>query len=100
MRERLHEIISRTCDDLGAHIGCGVLARNHTRKFLSIPPKLSLSDVMQRIKTRSARRITLEFPDLHKHYWGRRFGALGYFFITTDNVIDILLQYLELPLAK
>ncbi len=34
--------------------------------FLSIPPKLSLSDVMQRIKGRSSRRIQMEFPELRK----------------------------------
>jgi REP element-mobilizing transposase RayT len=47
--------------------------------FLSIPPKLSLSDVMQRIKGRSSRRIQMEFPELRKRYWGRRFWARGIF---------------------
>jgi putative transposase len=32
------------------------------------PPKLSLSDVMQRIKGRSSRRIQMEFPELRKRY--------------------------------
>jgi len=41
--------------------------------FLSIPPKLSPSDVMPRIKGQSSRRIQMEFPELRKRYWGRRF---------------------------
>ena len=71
MRERIREIIIQTCEELGVHIVKGVLARDHVHMFLSIPPKLSLSDVMQRIKGRSSRRIQMEFPDLRKRYWPR-----------------------------
>ena len=42
---------------MGVRIVRGVLARDHFQIFLSIPPKLSLSDVIQRIKGRSSRRI-------------------------------------------
>jgi putative transposase len=78
MRERIRQ----TCDETGVHIVRGVLARGHVHMFLSIPPKLSLSDVMQRIKGRSSRRIQMEFPELRKRYWGRRFWARGYFSTT------------------
>jgi len=77
MRERIREIIRQTCDELGVHIVRGVLARDHVHMYLSIPPKLSLSDVMQRIKGGSSRRIQMEFPDLRKRYWGRRFLFSG-----------------------
>ena len=97
MRERIREIIRQTCDDMGVHIVKGVLARDHVHMFLSIPPRLSLSDVMHRIKGRSSRRIQMEFPELRKRYWGRRFWARGYFSTTSGNVTDdIILQYLEL----
>jgi len=66
----------------------GVLARDHFHMLPSIPPKVSLSDVMQRIKGRSSRRIQMEFPELRKHYWGRRFWARGYFSTTSGNVTD------------
>jgi len=55
IRERLREIIRQTCAELGVHIVRGVLARDHMHMFLSIPPKLSLAYVMQRIKGRSSR---------------------------------------------
>ena len=66
MRERIREIIIQTCDEMGVHIVRGVLAGDHVHMFLSIPPKLSLSDVMQRIKGRSSRRNQMEFPELRK----------------------------------
>ena len=73
MRERIREIIRQTCDEMGIHIVKGVLARDHVHIFLLIPPKLSLSEVMQRIKGRSPRRIQMAFPELRKRYWGRQF---------------------------
>ena len=101
MRERIREIIIQTCEELGVHIVKGVLACDHVHMFLSIPPKLSLSDVMQRIKGRSSRRIQMEFPDLRKRYWGRRFWARGYFSTTSGNVTDdVIRQYLELHSSK
>ena len=97
MRERVREIIRQTCDEIGVHIVRGVLARDHVHMFLSIPPKLSLSYVMQRIKGRASRRIQMEFPELRKRYWGCRFWARGYFSTTSGNVTDdIILRYLEL----
>ncbi|MFV0299901.1 MAG: transposase [Paracoccus sp. (in: a-proteobacteria)] len=39
------DIVRQTCDDMDVHIVRGVLARDQVHMFLSIPPKLSLSDV-------------------------------------------------------
>ena len=97
MRVRLREIIRQTCGELGVHIVKGVLARDHVHMFISIPPKIALSTVMQRIKGRSSRRVQMEFPELRRRYWGRRFWARGYFSTTAGNVTqDAILQYLEL----
>ena len=100
IRERVREIIRQTCAEMGVHIVKGVLARDHVHMFLSIPPQLALSTVMQRIKGRSSRWIQMEFPELRKRYWGRRFWARGYFSTTSGNVTDdIILQYMELHSA-
>ncbi len=96
MRERIREIIIQTCNEMGVHIVRGALARDHVHMFLSVPPGLPLSYVMQRIRGRLSRRIRMESPDLRKRYWGRRFWARGYFPTTSGNVTDdVILQYLE-----
>ena len=101
MRERIREIIVQTCAEMGFHIVQGVLGRDHVHMFLSIPPKLAPSNVMQRIKGRSSRRIQLDFPELRKRYWGRRFWARGYVSTTSGNVTDdIIAQYLELQSSQ
>ncbi len=61
---------------MGVHIVKGMLAREHVHMFLSIPSKLSLSDVMQRIEGRSSRHIQMEFPELRKRYWAGGFGRV------------------------
>jgi hypothetical protein len=82
---------------MGVSIEKGVLSSDHVHMFVSVPPHLALSTVMQRIKGRSSRKIQMEFPDLRKRYWGRRFWARGYFSTTSGNVTDdVILQYLEL----
>ncbi len=68
MRERIREIIRQACAEMGVHIVKGVLAHDHVHMFLSVPPHLAISTVMQRIKGRSSRRIQMEFPELRKRY--------------------------------
>ena len=96
IRERARTIIKQTCAELGVEIVDGVLAKDHVHMFLSVPPKHSISDVMQRIKGRSSRRLQQEFPALKKRYWGRHFWARGYFCSTSGNITDeLVLQYLQ-----
>ena len=101
MRERIREIIVQTCAEMGVHIVQGVLGRDHVHMFLSIPRKLALSNVIQRIKGRSSRQIQMEFPELRKRYRLRCFWARGYVPTTSGNVTDdIITQYLELYSSK
>ena len=75
--------------------------QDHVHMFFSIPSKLALSNVMQRIKGRSSRLIQMEFPELRKRYWGRRFWDRGYVSTTSGNITDdIITQYLELYSSK
>ena len=96
VRERVREIVRQVCNELGVTIISGVLSADHVHLFVSIPPHLSVSHVMQRIKGRSSRKIQMEFPALRKQYWGCRFWARGYFCTTSGMVNDeTILQYIE-----
>jgi putative transposase len=74
MRERIREIIMQTCNKMSIHIVKDLLVRDQVHMF---PPKLSLSNVLHRIKGRSAHPIQMEFPELRKRYWSRRFWTRG-----------------------
>lgn len=96
MRYRIREIIRQVCDQLQVKIIKGVLSNNHVHMFVEIPPKVSVSDYMRRVKGCTSRKIQQEFPELRKRYWGQRFWARGYFCTTSGNVTnETILNYIE-----
>lgn len=76
MRLRIREITRQICEQMGVHILKGVLSADHVHMFVEIPPKVSVSDFMRRVKGCTSRKIQHEFPELRKRYWGQRFWAL------------------------
>ena len=73
MRLRIREITRQICSQLGVRILKGVLSNNHVHMFVEIPPKISVSDYMRRVKGCTARKIQQEFPELRQRYWGKSF---------------------------
>jgi putative transposase len=101
IRQRVREIIRQVCAELGVTIVEGVLSQDHVPMFVSVPPQLSVSELMRRVKGRSSRKIQQEFPVLRKRYWGRHFWARGYFSTTSGNITDdVILQYLANHIDK
>ena len=96
IRLRIREITHQICSQLGVRIIKGVLSTDHVHMFLEIPPKVSVSDCMRRVKGCTSRKIQQEFPKLRKRYWGKRFWARGYFCTTSGNITnEIILNYIE-----
>ena len=96
IRLRVREIIRQVCAENRVEIIKGVLSSDHVHMFVSIPPNLSVSDLMRKMKGRSSHKVQIEFPQLKKRYWGRHFWGRGYFSTTNGAITeDIVLQYLE-----
>ena len=96
IRLRIRDIIRQVCNENGVDIIKGVISKDHIHMFVSVPPKLSISDFMRKAKGRSSRKIQMEFPELKKRYWGCHFWGRGYFSTTSGQITDeIILQYLE-----
>ena len=96
IRFRIREITRQICEQLGVKIVKGVLSKDHVHMFVEIPPKVSVSDFMRRVKGCTSRKIQQEFPELRKRYWGQRFWARGYFSTTSGNITnEIILNYIE-----
>ena len=65
--------------------------------FVSVPPHISVSKLMQSIKGKSSRKMMSEFRNLSKQFWGRHIWARGYFAASSGNVTDeVIIQYIEL----
>ena len=96
IQKRVREIIRRICSENGVDIISGVVSSDHVHIFISLPPKLSMSNFMQKVKGRSSLLIQREFPVLKKRYWGRHFWGRGYFSTTNGAITEeVVLQYLE-----
>ena len=96
VRLRVRDILRQVCAENGVQILKGVLAADHVHMFVSIPPKLSVADLMRKMKGRSSHKVQREFPQLKKRYWGRHFWGRGYFSATNGVITeDTVLQYLE-----
>ena len=96
IRLRTRAIIRQVCSQNGVDIIKGVLSADHVHMFVSIPPKLAVSDLMRLMKGRSSMLVQREFPQLKKRYWGKRFWGRGYFSTTNGAITqDVVLQYLE-----
>jgi putative transposase len=96
IRLRVREILRQVCSENRVEIIHGALSRDHVHMFVSVPPNLSVSDLMRKLKGRSSHKVQREFPQLKRRYWGRHFWGRGYFSTTNGAITeDIVLQYLE-----
>src|SRR5690349_4671095 len=94
--KRLRELIRETAATLDVYILSGHVASDHVHLLVSVPPNLSVSDLMQRLKGRSSRKLLQEFTELSRQFWGRHMWARGYFAASSGNVTDeIIKQYIE-----
>ena len=93
---RLRELIRQTCETLEVYILSGHVSADHVHLLVSVPPHIAVSDMVQRLKGRSSRRLLEEFGELSRPYWGQHMWARGYFAVSTGNVTDeIIKQYIE-----
>ena len=96
VRRRVRDIIRQVCAERDVDIISGVLSSDHVHMFVSVPPKLAVSDLILLMKGRSSHKVQREFPHLKKRYWGRHFWGRGYFSTTNGAITeDFVLQYLE-----
>ena len=96
IQKRCRELLIQICDSEDVRILKGVVSKDHVHMHVEYPPKLSLSNLVKRLKGRGSRRLQDEFPELKKKYWGRHFWAIGYGVWSTGNITEEMVQeYLE-----
>jgi len=96
VQSRVRDIVAQVSDQLHVKIVKGVVSKDHVHLLCSIPPHISVSDYVQRVKGKSSRVIQQEFSHIRRRYWGRHFWGRGYFSSTSGNVTDEIIQaYIE-----
>ena len=89
---RCRDLIRQTCDILDIQILKGVVSKDHIHLHISYPPKLSVSDIIKRLKGRSAKILLLEYSELKQRYWGGHLWGIGYGAWSTGNITDEMIQ--------
>ena len=96
IQNRCRTLIMQICDAEDVKILKGVVGKDHIHMHLEYPTRLSISDLVKRLKGRTSRLLQTEFPELRKRYWGKHFWAIGYGCWSTGNITEELVQeYLE-----
>jgi len=93
---RLRQLIREICRSRDIEIVRGHISRDHEHLFVSVPPHVSVSDLLRLIKGKTSRKMLMEFKALSRQFWGRHLWARGYFAASTGNVTDeVIMQYIE-----
>jgi len=55
------------------------VSKDHVHMLIEYPPRISIIDLVKRLKGRTFRMLQREYPSLKKRYWGgKHFWAIGY----------------------
>ena len=93
---RLRELIREICGNQEVTIMKGHISKDQVHLFVSIPPQVTISRLLQLLKGKTFYKLMHEFPHLAKKFWGRHMWARGYFCVSSGNVTDeVIAQYIE-----
>ena len=90
--ERVRAIVREACQKVRVDILPGHIAPDHVHVMISIPPHVTISRLIQRMKGKSSYRLLAEFPHMRKRFWGRHVWARGYFCRRSGNVTDEVIK--------
>jgi putative transposase len=93
---RLVALLKQGCEAKEIEIIKGHVSQDHVHMLISIPPNLSISDVVRYLKGRSSHLLQDEFPELKRQYWGQHMWARGYFCATIGEITEEMIkEYIE-----
>ena len=93
---RVRDIVRLICTSLDVDIIKGNIRRDHVHLLVSVPPTLSMSRLVQRIKGVTSRKLLQENRGLNKTYWGRHLWSRGYFVASVGDVTEeAIARYIE-----
>jgi REP-associated tyrosine transposase len=94
--ERVRELLRGICKENDVEIIKGHVAKDHVHMFVSVPPHLAISKLLQYLKGKSSYKLLQESKQLSKLFWGRHLWARGYFVATSGNITDeVIMEYIK-----
>lgn len=89
------ELFIQGAQELGCAFDTLKVAIDHVHMLIMIPPKLSVSQVLQTLKSQTAQRMLTEFPELRQElppgsFWARGFYARSIGTLNEERVRDYI----------
>ena len=70
----LRDLVHEVCQAKEIEILQGHISYDHVHVFLSCPPTMSPSKIMQYLKGKTSRKLMMEYSDLRKQFWVVTYG--------------------------
>jgi putative transposase len=94
--KRVRELVREICSRNDVEILKGHVSKDHVHLFVSVPPHLAISKLLQYLKGKSSYKLMQENKQLSRVFWGRHLWARGYFVATSGNITDeVILEYIK-----
>ena len=93
----LKEVFQRIAEEYELRIDTMEIMEDHVHIFVEAPPRYSPAQVVQVMKSVSAREAFKKFPKLRKQLWAGELWSDGYFVRSVGDKVtaDIIRKYIE-----
>ena len=95
--QHLKEVFQRIAEEYEFRIDTMEVMEDHVHIFVEVPPRYSPAQVVQILKSVSAREVFKKFPKLRKQLWAGEFWSDRYFVRSVGDKVtaDIIRKYIE-----
>ncbi len=93
----LKEVFKRISEEYGFEIDTMEVVEDHVHLFLEAPPKYSPAQLVQMLKSISAKEVFKKFPEFRKQLWAGEIWNDGYFVRSVGDEVTaaIIRKYIE-----
>lgn len=96
IKELVEKDIHMLCEWKGCEVDELNVQEDHVHLLVSVPPKLSISQLMGTLKGKIAIKLFKTYPAMkRKPYWGNHFWARGYFVNTVGLDEEMIKRYVK-----
>lgn len=96
IKEFVIQDIHMLCEWKGCEVEELNVQEDHIHLLVSVPPKVSISNLMGTLKGKIAIKLFKSYPKLkQKPYWGNHFWAKGYFVSTVGLDEEMIKKYVK-----
>lgn len=95
--KRVEEIFREIAEIYEFEIETMAIVEDHVHVFLSAPPKYAPGEIVRILKSRSAKMVFKEFPQVRRELWAGELWSDGYFVTSVGDQVttEIIKRYIE-----